>query len=77
MWSPALPKSKLQKRKTTKVMGRSHIDSSIDVEMLLAAAEAHPNWEVLSDAMGVQRIGNDGPRTPHELIEWFLRVRRH
>ena len=77
MWSPALPKSKLQKRKTTKVMGRSHIDSSIDVEMRLAAAEALANWEVLSDAMGVQRIGNDGPRTPHELIEWFLRVRRH
>ena len=69
MWSPALPKSKLQKRKTTKVMGRSHINFSIDVEMLLAAAEAHPNWEVLSDAMGVQRIGN--------VIEWFLRVRRH
>ena len=77
MWSPALPKSKLQKRKTTKVMGRSYMDSSVDVEMRLAAAEALANWEVLSDAMGVQRIGNDGPRTPHELIEWFLRVRRH
>jgi hypothetical protein len=77
MGSPALPKSKLQKRKTTKVMGRSYMDSSVDVEMRLAAAEALANWEVLSDAMGVQRIGNDGPRTPHELIEWFLRVRRH
>ena len=77
MWSPALPKSKLQKRKTTKVMGRSYMDSSVDVEMRLAAAEALANWEVLSDAMGVQRIGNDGPRTPHELIEWFLRMRRH
>ena len=77
MGSPALPKSKLQKRKTTKVMGRSYMDSSVDVEMRLAAAEALANW-VLSDAMGVQRIlGNDGPRTPHELIEWFLRVRRH
>jgi hypothetical protein len=73
----ALPKSKLQKRKQPKVTGHSDVDTSIDVEMLLAAAEAHPNWEVLSDRMGVQRIGNDGPRTPRELIEWFLKAGRH
>ena len=45
------------------------IHQEFDVEML-AAAEAHPDWEVMSE-------GNEPPHTPSELLEWFLKKGKH
>jgi hypothetical protein len=45
------------------------------IEMLYAAAEAHPNWEVMSEE--IRYLGNGGPDTPHKLLEWFLTMGRH
>jgi hypothetical protein len=52
---------------------------SIDIhlEMLYAAAEAHPDWEVMPDGMGIQHVGSEGPNTPRELLDWFLTKGRH
>ena len=44
---------------------------------LYAAAEAHPNWEVLADGTGIQHVGSEWPNTPRELLEWFLKKGRH
>ena len=43
---------------------------------MYAAAEAHPNWEVLPDG-GIRRTGHDGPDTPEKLLTWFLDEPRH
>jgi hypothetical protein len=45
------------------------------IEMLYAAAEAHPNWEVISE--GIRHVGSEGPDTPEKLLEWFLKKGRH
>ena len=46
-------------------------------EMLYAAAEAHPSWEVLPNGMGIRHVGSEWPNTPQELLEWFLKKGRH
>jgi hypothetical protein len=46
-----------------------------EIEMLFAAAEAHPNWEVFSG--GIRHSGKEGPDTPEKLLDWFLRKERH
>jgi hypothetical protein len=51
------------------------IDFDFDEEMLLAAAEAHPSWEVIPD--GVRYLGPSGPKTPDELLKWFRKKGRH
>ena len=33
------------------------IGDDLDVEMLYAAAEAHPNWEVMPDGAGIRHLG--------------------
>jgi hypothetical protein len=48
-----------------------------NVEMLYAAAEAHPSWEILPDGTGIRHVGSEWPNTPHELLEWFLKKGRH
>ena len=54
------------------------VGDNIDVELLFAAAEAHPAWQVLSDGRGIERhIGSKGPTTPQELLEWFRKKGRH
>ena len=54
---------------------RNH--QEFDVEMLYAAAEAHPDWEILSDRTGLRHEGSEPPRTPSELLVWFLKKGRH
>ena len=53
------------------------ISDDIDVELLIAAAEAHPDWEILPNGDGIRHLGRDGPSTPKELLEWFLKKGRH
>jgi hypothetical protein len=68
----------MKKRKPKKGTLRSGpIGSDADVEMLYAAAEAHPSWEVMPDGMGIRYIGSEGPSTPQELLKWFLKKGRH
>ena len=63
---------------TKKTSPRSEpIHQEFDVEMLYAAAEAHPDWEVMSDRTGLRHQGSEPPHTPSELLEWFLRKGRH
>jgi hypothetical protein len=68
----------MKKRTATKATRSSQpIGDDIDVELLIAAAEAHPDWEVLPKGDGIQHLGGDGPSTPKELLAWFLKKRRH
>ena len=53
------------------------IGEDIDAELLYAAAEAHPDWEVLPKGLGVKHLRNDTPRTPKELLDWFMKKGRH
>ena len=47
------------------------------IELMYAAAEAHPGWKILPDRRGIRRIGTDGPDTAEELLAWFLDEPRH
>jgi len=68
----------MKKRKPPRKTLRSDpIGDDLDVEMLYAAAEAHPNWEVMPDGAGVRHLGREAPNTPRELLEWFFRKGRH
>jgi hypothetical protein len=69
----------MKKRQPTERAGRSQpIGDNIDVELLFAAAEAHPAWQVLPDGGGIERhMGSKGPNTPQELLEWFRKKGRH
>ena len=68
----------MKKRKPPRKTLRSDpIGEDLDVEMLYAAAEAHPSWEVMPDGTGIRHLGREGPNTPRELLEWFLRKGRH
>jgi hypothetical protein len=68
----------MKKQKTTKATLRPEpIMADIDVEMLYAAAEAHPSWEIIPGGMGIRRFGREGPNTPQKLLEWFLKKGRH
>jgi hypothetical protein len=54
-----------------------HITDDAEVELLYAAADAHPNWEVMPEGMGIRHVGSEGPDTPRKLLEWFLKKGRH
>ena len=48
----------MKKRKPPRKTLRSDpIGEDLDVEMLYAAAEAHPNWEVMPDGAGIRHLG--------------------
>jgi hypothetical protein len=67
-------------KKTQSSKGRPSggpVSDDSDVEMLLAAAEAHPNWEVMPEGKGIRHLGSAGPKTPQELLDWFLKKGRH
>jgi hypothetical protein len=67
----------MKKRTATNATGSSQpISDDIGVELLIAAAEAHTDWEVLPNGDGIQHLG-PGPSTPKELLEWFLKKGRH
>jgi hypothetical protein len=56
----------MKKRKPPRKTLRSDpIGDDLDVEMLYAAAEAHPNWEVMPDGAGIRHLGREAPNT-HE-----------
>jgi hypothetical protein len=68
----------MTKRKPPKGVHRAApVSDDTDVEMLLAAAEAHPNWDVMPEGKGIQHLGSAGPNTPQELLDWFLKKGRH
>ena len=56
---------------------REEPQCSISVEeelgLMYAAAEAHPNWEVLPDG-GIRRTGYDGPDTPEKLLTFATKA---
>ena len=55
----------MKKRKPPRKTLRSDpIGDDLDVEMLYAAAEAHPNWEVMPDGAGIRHLGREAPNTP-------------
>jgi hypothetical protein len=65
------------KKAPPKVRLSEHIAEDAQIELLYAAAEAHPNWEVIPDGMGIRHIGSQGPDTPQKLLDWFKRKGRH
>jgi hypothetical protein len=56
------------------------LDTQIDVSNLyaqwltVAAATAHPNWEMDETRTTFHFLGGGGPRTPRGLERWFLRT---
>ena len=66
-----------QRNPPKKSIRSNPIDEEFDVEILYAAAEAHPDWEVMRDGAGLRHVGNEPPNTPRELLEWFLKKGRH
>jgi hypothetical protein len=67
-----------EEAETTKENPSLHpIGDDVDVEMLYAAAEAHPSWEVMPDGTGIRHLGREAPNNPRELLEWFLKKGRH
>ena len=66
----------MKKRTATKATSSQPIGDDIDVELLIAAADAQPDWEVLPNGDGIQHLGL-GPSTPKELLEWFFKKGRH
>jgi hypothetical protein len=68
----------MKKRKPpNKTLRADPIGDALGVEMLYAAAEAHPSWEVVPDGTGIRHLGSEGPNTPLELLKWFLKKGRH
>ena len=67
----------MKKRKPKETLRSEPIGDDARVEMLYAAAEAHPSWEVLPDDEGIRHVGSESPNTPQELLEWFLKKGRH
>ena len=68
----------MKKREFPKSTRRNEpIGHDTELEMLLAAAEAHPSWEIMLDGMGIRHLGKEGPDTPKGLLEWFLKKGRH
>jgi hypothetical protein len=76
--SGAIPNG-MKKRQPKERPARSQpIGDNINVELLYAAAEAHPSWQVMPDGRGIERyMGSKGPTTPQELREWFRKKGRH
>jgi hypothetical protein len=54
-----------------------YLGDDAELEMLLAAAEAHPSWEIMLNGAGIRHLGREGPDTPRGLLEWFLKKGRH
>ena len=68
----------MKKRELSKRTRREEpVGDDTELEMLLAAAEAHPSWEIMLDGMGIRHLGKEGPDTPKGLLEWFLKKGRH
>ena len=68
----------MKTRKSSKTIIQSeYIAEDCEVEMLYAAAQAHPNWEVMSEGMGIRHVGSKGPDTPKKLLDWFRKKGRH
>jgi hypothetical protein len=69
----------MKKRQPKERPARSQpIGDNIDVELLCAAAQAHPSWQVTPDGRGIERyMGSKGPTTPQELLEWFRKKGLH
>jgi len=66
----------MKKRKPKETLRSEPIGDDAKVEMLYAAAEAHPSWQVLPDDRGIRHVGSEWPNTPQELLEWFLKKGR-
>jgi len=47
----------MKKRTATKATSSQPIGDDIDVELLIAAADAHPDWEVLPNGDGFRHLG--------------------
>ena len=76
--SGATPNGMKKQQPTGRAVRSQPISDNIDVELLLAAAEAHPAWQVMQGGRGIERqMGNEGPNTPQELLEWFRKKGRH
>jgi hypothetical protein len=67
----------MKKRKSKETLLSEPIGDDAKVEMLYAAAESHPSWQVLPDDTGIRHVGSEWPNTPQELLEWFLKKGRH
>jgi hypothetical protein len=67
------------KKKTRQKRKQRLSPISVDegIELMFAAAEAHPSWEVFPDHKGIKRTETDGPDTPEKLLAWFLDQPRH
>ena len=75
--SGAIPNG-MKKRQPKERPARFRPIGDLDVELLYAAAEARPSWQVLPDGGGIERhMGSKGPTTPQELLEWFRKKGRH
>lgn len=74
--TPAMIRS-MKKRKSKETLLSEPLGDDAKVEMLYAAAEAHPSWQVLPDDTGIRHVGSEWPNTPQELLEWFLKKGRH
>jgi hypothetical protein len=48
------------------------LSAAFSIELVYAAADAHPNWE--RSGKGVKRLrpARRGPRSPNGLVMWFL-----
>jgi hypothetical protein len=62
----------------SKIDAEFTVDQADDFEkaLLLAAGEAHPNWEILPNG-NLCWQGGKGPRTPHGLEKWFIATYPH
>jgi hypothetical protein len=68
----------MKKRKPPKgILRAGSVSDDTDVEMLLAAAEAHPNWEVMPEGIGIRHLGSAGPNTPQQLLVSQLALTVH
>jgi hypothetical protein len=65
----------MKKKARQQMLGPVSIDEG--VELMFAAAEAHPSWEVLPHRGGIRRTRTDGPNTPEKLLAWFLEEPKH
>jgi hypothetical protein len=65
------------KKTSSKVRLSEQIAGDVQIELLYAAAVAHPDWEILPEGMGIRHIGSEGTDTPQKLLDWFKRKGRH
>ena len=65
------------KKAPEKVRLSEHVVRESDIEVLYAAAEAHPSWDIMPNGMGIRHTGDQGLDTLQKLLEWFMRKGRH